>query len=144
LYVNGQAYGLYANVEAEDKTFLRRWFTSDDGNLYEEGQTDFVSGAEQTFDLETNETANDRSDLIFRKCLGERGVQDRALRRDGADRHRVRVGRSRRAREALLRTDQASRLRRSAQEYTNEQFERGYQSLLTTIRGRVAAMRADL
>jgi spore coat protein CotH len=63
VYVNGQAYGLYANVEAEDKTFLRRWFESDDGNLYEEGQVDFVTGAEQRFDLETNEAANDRSDL---------------------------------------------------------------------------------
>ncbi|HEY8944749.1 MAG TPA: CotH kinase family protein, partial [Polyangiaceae bacterium] len=63
VYVNGQAYGLYANVEAEDKTFLRRWFESDEGNLYEEGQVDFVTGAEQRFNLETNQTANDRSDL---------------------------------------------------------------------------------
>ena len=61
--INGQAYGLYANVETEDKTFLRRWFASDDGNLYEEGQKDFVPGAELAFDLETNETANDRSHL---------------------------------------------------------------------------------
>ncbi|HTU59394.1 MAG TPA: CotH kinase family protein, partial [Polyangiales bacterium] len=61
--INGQAYGVYANVETEDKTFLRRWFTSDDGNLYEEGQKDFVPGAETAFDLETNETANDRSHL---------------------------------------------------------------------------------
>lgn len=61
--VNGEAYGLYANVEAEDKTFLRRWFASDDGNLYEEGQVDFVPGAETQFDLETNEKENDRTDL---------------------------------------------------------------------------------
>lgn len=64
LYVNNTFYGVYANVEAEDKTFLRRWFASDDGNLYEEGQADFVTGAETKFNLETNETANDRSDLI--------------------------------------------------------------------------------
>jgi hypothetical protein len=63
LYVNGTFYGVYVNVEAEDKTFLRRWFASDDGNLYEEGQQDFVPGAESAFNLETNETANDRSDL---------------------------------------------------------------------------------
>ena len=63
LYVNGEFYGVYANVEAEDKTFLSRWFASNDGNLYEEGQVDFVPGAEAEFDLETNETANDRSDL---------------------------------------------------------------------------------
>jgi hypothetical protein len=63
LFVNGMAYGLYANVESEDKTFLRRWFTRDDGNLYEEGQKDFLPGNEGTFNLETNEMANDRTDL---------------------------------------------------------------------------------
>jgi spore coat protein CotH len=63
VYVNGTFYGVYANVEAEDKTFLKRWFPTDGGNLYEEGQTDFVPGAETAFDLETNETANDRTDL---------------------------------------------------------------------------------
>lgn len=63
VYVNGTFYGVYANVEAEDKTFLRRWFSSDSGNLYEEGQSDFVPGAETAFNLETNETANDRTDL---------------------------------------------------------------------------------
>ena len=63
VYVNGTFFGLYANVEAEDKPFLRRWFGSDAGNLYEEGQVDFEPGTETAFDLETNETANDRSDL---------------------------------------------------------------------------------
>jgi spore coat protein CotH len=64
VYVNGTFYGVYANVESEDKTFLRRWFTNADGNLYEEGQEDFVPGAETAFNLETNETANDRSDMV--------------------------------------------------------------------------------
>jgi spore coat protein CotH len=64
LYINGTFYGVYANVESEDKAFLRRWFTNDDGNLYEEGQEDFVTGAETTFNLETNETANDRTDMV--------------------------------------------------------------------------------
>lgn len=63
VYVNNVFYGVYANVEAEDKTFLKRWFPTDGGNLYEEGQKDFVTGAETAFDLETNETANDRTDL---------------------------------------------------------------------------------
>jgi len=63
LYINGALYGVYVNVESEDKTFLRRWFSSDDGNLYEEGQKDFVPGAETAFNLETNESANDRSHL---------------------------------------------------------------------------------
>jgi hypothetical protein len=63
IYVNGEFFGLYANVETEDKTFLRRWFESDAGNLYEEGQVDFDPGNENAFDLETNEEKNDRSDL---------------------------------------------------------------------------------
>lgn len=63
VYVNGEYYGVYANIETEDKVFLRRWFTSDAGNLYEEGESDFVYGHEMYFDLETNETKNDRSDL---------------------------------------------------------------------------------
>jgi len=64
VYVNGTYYGVYAHVESEDKTFLRRWFASDDGNLYEDGMADFVSGAASSFDLQTNEMVNDRSDLI--------------------------------------------------------------------------------
>jgi spore coat protein CotH len=71
VFVNGQPYGLYANVETEDKTFLARWFASNDGNLYEEGQKDFLPGNEATFELETNETRNDRSDLgAFIAALG--------------------------------------------------------------------------
>ena len=61
--VNGEPYGVYANVESEDKTFLRRWFADEDGNLYEVAGSDFVAGAEQSFELETNEAVNDRSDL---------------------------------------------------------------------------------
>ncbi|MEO8181444.1 MAG: CotH kinase family protein [Deltaproteobacteria bacterium] len=63
LYVNGEYYGLYSNVETEDKVFLSRWFSSDDGNLYEEGGNDLVAGAAASFELETNEGKNDRSDL---------------------------------------------------------------------------------
>jgi hypothetical protein len=63
LYVNGEYYGLYSNVETEDKVFLSRWFSSDDGNLYEEGDSDLVSGSAASFELETNEGRSDRSDL---------------------------------------------------------------------------------
>lgn len=61
--VNGEAYGLYIVLETVDKPFLRRWFDDDSGNLYEEKMQDLVAGNEQEFELETNETANDRSDL---------------------------------------------------------------------------------
>ncbi|HET9934575.1 MAG TPA: CotH kinase family protein, partial [Polyangiaceae bacterium] len=64
VYVNGDFYGVYANIESEDKTFLSRWFASNDGNLYEEGNHDFLTGADGYFDLETNEAANDRSGLL--------------------------------------------------------------------------------
>jgi hypothetical protein len=63
VYVNGDYYGLYSNVETEDKAFLSRWFSSDEGNLYEEGGSDLVPGAAPAFDLETNEERNDRRDL---------------------------------------------------------------------------------
>ena len=65
VYVNDELFGVYANIESEDKTFLRRWFTNEDGNLYEDGMSDFVAGEEGSFDLQTNETANNRSDLTM-------------------------------------------------------------------------------
>lgn len=63
LWVNGQFYGVYANVESIDKPLLRRWFASDAGNLYEEGGEDLLPGREATFELQTNELADDRNDL---------------------------------------------------------------------------------
>jgi hypothetical protein len=63
LYVNGAFYGVYANVESVDKAFVRRWFAQDGGNLYEEGGEDFLPGREDSFELQTNEMADDRSDL---------------------------------------------------------------------------------
>jgi spore coat protein CotH len=63
LYVNGAFYGVYVNVESVDKPLLRRWFASDAGNLYEEGGEDFLAGREESFELQTNEMADDRSDL---------------------------------------------------------------------------------
>ncbi len=63
VFVNGEYYGVYSNVETEDKVFLARWFADDSGNLYEEGGVDFVPGAAAQFDLETNEEEDDRRDL---------------------------------------------------------------------------------
>lgn len=61
--VNGEDYGLYVSLETEDKPMLRRWFADASGNLYEEGEVELEVGNEATFELETNETAADRSDL---------------------------------------------------------------------------------
>jgi len=64
VYVNGAFYGVYTHVETEDKHFLSRWFTNNDGNLYEKnGMQDLSAAAAANFDLETNEARNDRSDL---------------------------------------------------------------------------------
>lgn len=63
VYVNGELFGLYVHLETEDKTFLARWFGSDDGNLYEEQGEDWRPGNEGGFELETNEAAGDKSDL---------------------------------------------------------------------------------
>lgn len=63
VYVNGEFYGVYVNVEAEDKPFLARWFKDNDGNLFEETGSDLLPGAENRFELETNESAPDYSGL---------------------------------------------------------------------------------
>ncbi len=61
--VNGELFGVYVNLETEDKTFLRRWFDDATGNLYEEQGAELYPGNETQYELETNTTANDRSDL---------------------------------------------------------------------------------
>lgn len=61
--VNGEPYGLYIVIEAEDKRFLKRWFDDASGNLYEEAMGDLEVGNEDMFELETNEMVNDKSDL---------------------------------------------------------------------------------
>lgn len=65
VYVNDEFYGVYTNIEAEDKHFLKRWFDKAGGNLYEkDGFNDLTLDNEGEFQLETNETANDRTDLL--------------------------------------------------------------------------------
>jgi spore coat protein CotH len=62
--VNGEDFGLYVNLETEDKRMIARWFADAGGNLYEEQAQELLPGNEQAFELETNEAADDRSDLI--------------------------------------------------------------------------------
>lgn len=85
VYINGEYYGLYTAVEQVDKTFVQSRFGDDeDGNLYKgtasdeavlnDPRADFGSdltylGTDQTayeafYELKTNETANDYSQLI--------------------------------------------------------------------------------
>lgn len=62
--VNGQALGLYVNVEPVKKPLLRRSFPDDGGNLYEGGAgADFIGSRLQLFEKKTHESDPDISDL---------------------------------------------------------------------------------
>lgn len=73
LYVNGELWGLYIAVEQPDKTMMQNRFGDDeDGNLYEAGESNATlaylgsdpAAYTSLYELKTNETANDTSDLI--------------------------------------------------------------------------------
>jgi hypothetical protein len=81
LYINGSYFGLYTNVEELDKAWLKRVYGNNTGNLYKctypadmvflgPGQTYYknlpsssLTGG-RAYDLQTNETADDYSDLV--------------------------------------------------------------------------------
>ncbi len=64
LYVNGVQWGLYANIETPDDTFLARWFEDNSGALYEGAYgVDFNAGYEYSFEYDEGPDPNDRSDL---------------------------------------------------------------------------------
>ena len=60
LDVNGTPYGLYVQVEAVTRDFLKRWFEDTRGNLYE-GPGDIMEW--EHLDLDSNQNKEDRSDL---------------------------------------------------------------------------------
>jgi hypothetical protein len=53
--VNGRDLGLYVNVEAIDKSFLRRYFDDESGDLWEGEYSDFRHDWVGTFEKKTNE-----------------------------------------------------------------------------------------
>jgi len=76
LYINGENYGLYANVEHIDEEFAGSRFGNKDGNLYkclwpadlaylgdDPDLYKFFSGGRQAYELHINEEENDYSDL---------------------------------------------------------------------------------
>ncbi|MGB3667142.1 MAG: CotH kinase family protein [Bermanella sp.] len=63
VYVNGEEMGVYTHVESIKKPFLERVFNNKEGNLYEAQLSDFGQQLNSTFELKTNKTGNDRSDL---------------------------------------------------------------------------------
>lgn len=62
--VNGTDLGVYSVVEPIKKSFLRKWFDSDEGNLYESQLSDFAPYNITSWERKTNKkTADDRSDI---------------------------------------------------------------------------------
>ncbi|MCP4574027.1 MAG: hypothetical protein GY838_16835 [bacterium] len=72
VYINGTYWGLYLIVEQQDQEFIEsRWGASEDGNLWKGepyGTMEYLGAAESSYydnyELKTNETANDWSDLV--------------------------------------------------------------------------------
>lgn len=64
VYVNGEYWGVYTNVEAEDDVFLDRNFGEHGGNLYEGAYgVDFYDGYEEYFECDECPFPDDRSDI---------------------------------------------------------------------------------
>lgn len=76
LYINGNYYGLYVNVEHIDENFIEKRFGNNDGNLYkcyygvdfnyisDDGNAyKFEDNGRRTYELKTNEAMDDYSDL---------------------------------------------------------------------------------
>lgn len=78
LYINGEYWGVRNNSEFIDKTFVQSRFGDNTGNLYkcswpcdltwkganQQTYKDMTNGGERAYDLKTNETADDYSDLV--------------------------------------------------------------------------------
>ena len=78
LYINGQYYGVRHNSEFIDKTFVQSRFGDNTGNLYkcswpadltwkgsaQQTYKDILNGTDRAYDLKTNETADDYTDLV--------------------------------------------------------------------------------
>ena len=72
LYINGSYWGLYLLVEQHDQEFIEsRWGAGEDGNLWKGepyGTLEYLGATESAYydnyELKTNETANDWSDLV--------------------------------------------------------------------------------
>ncbi len=90
LYVNGDYYGLYQNIEHIDEEFAKTWFGSKKGNLYKcsyPADLHYISSnpddyklapfGERTYDLKTNEELDNYSGLAkFIGFLNQSNGQD--------------------------------------------------------------------
>jgi hypothetical protein len=53
IFLNGEYYGLHANVESVDKRMLARWFDDAEGTLFEGGDVDFYPQFLEVFEHES-------------------------------------------------------------------------------------------
>ncbi len=76
IYINGNYYGLYANIEHIDEEFVEKYFGNNDGNLYkclwpadltyrgnDPDLYKFMAGDRRTYELKINEEQDDYSDI---------------------------------------------------------------------------------
>lgn len=90
VYINGNYYGLYLNVEHIDEEFTEKYFGNGNGNLYKcyygadltyKGSSPnnykFQANGQRVYELKTNEAEDDYSDLAhFIKVLNNTSVED--------------------------------------------------------------------
>ena len=63
VHVNGEDLGLFVHVESVKKPYLRTYFDTDEGNLYEGTLSDFRDGWTATFEKKTNSTEVARPEI---------------------------------------------------------------------------------
>ncbi|KAF0195284.1 MAG: hypothetical protein FD166_3000 [Bacteroidetes bacterium] len=90
VFINGNYYGLYLNVEHIDEEFADAHFGNNDGNLYKclwpadltyrgsnPDEYKFMSGDRRTYELKTNEEADDYTDIAgFIDILNNTPIDD--------------------------------------------------------------------
>ncbi len=77
LYVNGELFGLYLNVEAIDETMLARWFVDPAGPMWEGSYGADVDGGVDALEYEQGPEVEDKSPLYaLRDALDQHPVAD--------------------------------------------------------------------
>jgi len=78
--INGENLGIYSQIESIKKPFLELNYGDKSGNLYEAQVADFGEHLNDKFELKTNKTLNDRSDLrVLSDLLLNDGLSDEAF-----------------------------------------------------------------
>ena len=76
VFVNGERYGLYANVENTDEELLKEWFDNDEGSMWEIHDADFQPDLTVGFEIEEGNDDRTQIDALTATMQGERATQD--------------------------------------------------------------------